>query len=46
LVLVMNAFCDRSKILVEPPACITDEQVDAVVAVIRESVSGCAAELP
>jgi putrescine aminotransferase len=40
-VLVMNAFCDRSKILVEPPACITDEQVDRVVAAIRESLSVC-----
>jgi putrescine aminotransferase len=38
-VLVMNAFCDRSKILVEPPVCITDEQADRVVAVISESLS-------
>jgi putrescine aminotransferase len=42
LVLVMNAFCDRSKILVEPPACITDEQVDLVVAAIGESLQVCA----
>jgi len=41
-VLVMNAFCDRSKILVEPPACITDEQVDLVVAAIGESLQVCA----
>jgi putrescine aminotransferase len=42
-VLVMNAFCDRTRILIEPPACISDEQVDAVSEALRDSVSVCAA---
>lgn len=42
-VLVMNAFCDRTRILVEPPACISDEQVDAVTEALRDAVSVCAA---
>lgn len=37
-VLVMMAFCDRSSVLVEPPACITDEQIEMVVIAIQNAV--------
>jgi putrescine aminotransferase len=40
-VLVMNAFCDRTKILVEPPACISDAQVGIVEQVFKEAVAAC-----
>jgi acetylornithine/succinyldiaminopimelate/putrescine aminotransferase len=40
-VLVMTAFCDRTKILIEPPACISDEQVDAVIHTIADALLSC-----
>lgn len=40
-VLVMTAFCDRTKILIEPPACISDEQVDAVINAIADALPSC-----
>lgn len=40
-VLVMTAFCDRTKILIEPPACISDEQVDEVLQVIADGLPSC-----
>jgi putrescine aminotransferase len=44
-VLVMNAFCDRTKILIEPPACISDEQVDAITIAVKESIKECSKQL-
>lgn len=40
-VLVMTAFCDRTKILIEPPACISSDQIDAVVHVIADALPSC-----
>lgn len=40
-VLVMTAFCDRTKILVEPPACISDAQVDAVIHAFEHALPAC-----
>lgn len=40
-VLVMTAFCDRTKILIEPPACISDEQADAVIHTIADALPSC-----
>ena len=40
-VIVMTAFCDRTKILIEPPACISDEQVDFVIQAIGDSLPAC-----
>jgi len=37
-VLVANAFCDRTRILVEPPLCIADDDVETVRSALRESV--------
>lgn len=39
--LVMTAFCDRTKILIEPPVSISDEQVDAVVHAIADALPHC-----
>jgi putrescine aminotransferase len=38
-VLIMNAFCDRTKILVEPPVVISAEQIRAVANAIRSAVN-------
>ena len=35
--LIMTAFCDRTKVLLEPPACISNEQIDRVHAILREA---------
>jgi putrescine aminotransferase len=43
-VLAMTAFCDRTKILIEPPACISDDQVETVVRVFGEAVKSCVLE--
>jgi putrescine aminotransferase len=40
--LIMTAFCDHTKILIEPPGCISNEEVDKVNAVLGEAVSACA----
>ena len=34
-VLLMTAFCDRTRILIEPPLIITDEQLDIVLSTLR-----------
>lgn len=40
--LVMTAFCDRTKLLIEPPACISNEEVDRVNMALAEAASACA----
>ncbi len=40
-VLVMNAFCDRTKILIEPPAVIANEEIGEVVRVLTRAVAAC-----
>ena len=35
-VLLMSAFLDRTRILIEPPLCITDAQVDEISGVLRQ----------
>ncbi|MBE7418025.1 MAG: aspartate aminotransferase family protein [Ideonella sp.] len=40
-VLVMTAFCDRSRLLVEPPICITEQQLDTVVHAIADAIDAC-----
>lgn len=37
-VLIMAAFCDRTKVLIEPPASITDEEADTVIEVLTDAV--------
>jgi len=37
--LVMNAFCARSKILVEPPVVISDEEIDEVANILARAVA-------
>ena len=37
-VLVMAAFCDRNRILIEPPLSISDEEVDIVLNAVAETV--------
>lgn len=37
-VIVMSAFCDRTRILVEPPLSIADADVDIVISALSESV--------
>jgi len=37
-VLMMAAFCNRTSILIEPPLCIEDELVEALVAELRGTV--------
>lgn len=37
-VLIMAAFCDRTRLLIEPALCIEDALVDEVLEVLRESV--------
>ncbi len=37
-VIVMAAFCDRTRILIEPPLCIGDDLVERVMAAIAEAV--------
>ena len=41
-VLVMNAFCDRTKILIEPPAVIATEDIGEVIRVLTRAVAACA----
>jgi putrescine aminotransferase len=36
-VLVMTAFCDRTKVLLEPPLCISDEQLHTVATTVRDA---------
>jgi putrescine aminotransferase len=43
-VLVMTAFCDRTRILFEPPLCITAEQTDFALDVLRRVLEEIAAE--
>ncbi len=38
-VLVMTAFCNRTRILIEPPICISNEQVSKVSAVLADAVA-------
>jgi putrescine aminotransferase len=45
-VLVMAAFCDRSRVLIEPPLAIADAEVDAVLLALREAVEEMAARTP
>jgi hypothetical protein len=42
----MVAFCDRTRLLIEPPLNIPDDQLDRVIAVLGESVKGVAAPNP
>jgi putrescine aminotransferase len=37
-VIVMAAFCDRSRVLIEPPLSIRDEEVDVVLNALTETV--------
>jgi acetylornithine/succinyldiaminopimelate/putrescine aminotransferase len=39
-VLVMTAFCDRTRILFEPPLCIGDEQIDCALDVLHQALRG------
>jgi 4-aminobutyrate aminotransferase len=43
-VLVMTAFCDRTRILFEPPLCITAEQTGFALDVLRRVLEEIAAE--
>jgi 4-aminobutyrate aminotransferase-like enzyme len=36
--LVMSAFCDRTRVLLDPPLGISDEQADFAVAALREGL--------
>jgi putrescine aminotransferase len=40
-VLVMHAFCARSKILVEPPVVISDEDIEQVANALAKAVAAC-----
>lgn len=44
-VLVMNAFGDRTRILIEPPLCITVDQLDTALFAIEAAVAHVAARL-
>lgn len=37
-VLIMPAFCDRTKILIEPPLCIRENEIGEIIDVIHSSV--------
>jgi len=37
---VMSAFCERSRILIEPPLCIADDEIDFALGVLREVLRG------
>jgi len=37
-VLLMPAFCDRSKILIEPPLCIAEKEIGEIIDVIHSTV--------
>jgi hypothetical protein len=34
----MSAFCDRTRVLLDPPLGISDEQADFAVAALREGL--------
>jgi putrescine aminotransferase len=38
--LVMTAFCDRTRIVLEPPLCIADEEIDFALEVLRGVLHG------
>jgi putrescine aminotransferase len=38
-VLVMAAFCDRTRVLIEPPLCVSDPQLDRVLAALTAAVA-------
>ncbi len=40
------AFCDRSRVLLEPPLSISDEEVDIVLNALAETVQELAATAP
>ena len=40
-VLIMNAFCDRTKVLIEPPAVILREEIAEVIGALRSAVAVC-----
>jgi putrescine aminotransferase len=42
-VLVMAAFCDRSRVLIEPPLSISDAEIDIVLSALTETVRELAA---
>ena len=44
-VLVMNAFCNKTRILIEPPLCITVSQLDTALFAIEAAVAHVAARL-
>jgi putrescine aminotransferase len=44
--IVMAAFCDRTRILVEPPLAVSDEDADFVVNAIHDSVHEIATRAP
>jgi len=41
-VLMMPAFCDRTRILIEPPLCIEDDLFESLLEVLRQSVQDLA----
>jgi len=43
-VLLMTAFCDRTRVLFEPPLCITAEQLDFALDVLRRVLKGICAD--
>lgn len=49
-VLLMMAFCDRTSVLIEPPLCITETQMDKVLDALEDAVGSAyrkeAAEFP
>lgn len=38
-VLVMMAFCDKARVLIEPPLCITESQMEKVVDALEDAVA-------
>jgi putrescine aminotransferase len=42
-VLMMTAFLDRSRILIEPPLCVDDTQIDEIVMVLQQACQSVAA---
>jgi adenosylmethionine-8-amino-7-oxononanoate aminotransferase len=37
-VLMMVAFCNKTRILIEPPLCITEAQMETVLSVLGQAV--------
>jgi len=42
-VLIMMAFCDKTRILIEPPLCITEAQMETVISTLGQAVKRASA---